>query len=71
MAANNVYRVFYHFEKSGLRQTETFTDEVIVSATDKGSIFNVLNSNSKVPLGYTVTGLQITGMAHINANVLS
>ena len=71
MAVNNLYRLTYHFEKNGIRQTDTFHDDVIVSATDKTSLYNVLNGNSKVPSGLNASNLVIVSVGHLSTNVLS
>lgn len=64
MAANNVFRVAYHWEKSGLRASETLVAYIIAASATQGNIFNVLNTNSKVPSGLNQSNLYIENATH-------
>lgn len=74
MAANNVYRVTYHFEVGGKRSSETFQDNVVASDSTFNSINTVLNNNSKLQnqAGSSIAKtLVIETIGHISANFLS
>ena len=69
MSANNVYRVTYHFEKSGKRASDTQQDNVIASDSTFNSISTVLNNNSKTNNG--IGTLVIESVQHISSMYLS
>lgn len=64
MAANNVFRVAYHWEKSGLRASETLVVYAIASSATQANVFTVLNNNSKVPTGLNQSNLVIENATH-------
>lgn len=69
MAANNIYRVIYHFESGGKRVSDTFQDVILASASDYNSIATVLTNNSKTNNGKGT--LVISSMGHVGGNFLS
>lgn len=73
MAANSEYRVTYHWEKGGKRASETLQANVIAADQGSTTIFNVLNTNSKVPTGLTAANLAIEAIGNVGgaSNVLS
>lgn len=69
MAANNIYRIVYHFEKGGKRVSDTQTDVIIASDSTFNSINTVLSNNSKTNNG--IGSLVIETIAHVSAGFLS
>lgn len=69
MAANNLYRVIYHFESGGKRVSDTFQDTILASASDYNTLAGVLSSNSKTNNGKGT--LVISSMGHVGTNFLS
>lgn len=67
MSTSGIYRVTYHFEKSGRRVSDTFQDNILASGQDFNSLNAVLSSNGKLQAGCQ---LVIDAVGHVG-NVLS
>lgn len=69
MSANNMYRVTYHFEKSGKRCSETFQDNIIAADSSYNTLSAVLSGNSKTNNGQGT--VVIEGFSHVSGSALS
>lgn len=71
MAANNCYRVTYHFEVSGKRASDTFQDNVVAASQDYNTISTVLSNNGKTNNGKGTLVIESIGHAGSAGGVLS
>jgi len=69
-ASLNVYRVTYHFEKSGKKCSDVFQDNVAAASNDYTTIAAVLSGNSKNNQGQGTLFIESIGSAIIS-NVLT